>query len=454
VKKTFLALAGFSFFILYFFSNLTVWENISVSMLIYFLLEFIDDMGNRIVIMDFAILLAIFTCLVMPAIFYHEYTRSFPLAQLWVKYMPIESDEYFSFAVPAVIMLILGLRFPIAKLKINKRPAVYIDNVKRRLVKSPNLGLILIAIGAVSGFLDFLSPSSLKQVFFLLDNLTYVGVFYVIYSPNKYKKYVVPGVLLVMIAQTVATGMFGEFVYILACSVVLMILGKKLSFSFKLSCCLVGIAMIVILQSIKTDYRERTWAKNGGGGDAIYYAQLIGNRIIDPSAIVDPTKLFFIAVRMNQGWLVAVTMNKVPRKYPYANGETIWNSVAASIVPRFIWQDKPKVGGAANLKRFWGYDIVGYSMNIGPMGEAYGNFGVIGGIIFMFFYGLFFNVMLSGILKMAEKRPTLILWLPFLFFYAIGIETDLLTTMGSLIKGLIFTWLVFKVFKIGIRIDL
>jgi hypothetical protein len=55
---------------------------------------------------------------------------------------------------------------------------------------------------------------------------------------------------------------------------------------------------------------------------------------------------------------------------------------------------------------------------------------------------------------MAERRPTIILWLPFLFFYAIGVETDLLTTMGSLVKGVMFTWIVFQVFRIGFRINL
>ena len=93
-------------------------------------------------------------------------------------------------------------------------------------------------------------------------------------------------------------------------------------------------------------------------------------------------------------------------------------------------------------------------MNLGPLGEAYANFEIAGGIFYMFLYGLFFNFVLSYLLKLSEKRPTIVLWLPFLFFYAISVETDLVTTMGSLIKGIFFTWLVFKVYRIGFRIDL
>jgi hypothetical protein len=274
-----------------------------------------------------------------------------------------------------------------------------------------------------------------------------------LYSPNKYKRIVTPSVVVLMLGQTVVSGMFGDFIFMLACSIVLIFLGNKISLYKKIAFALVGIFFLLVIQSIKSDYRKRNWIE-GGGADPAYFAELIGSRIGDPSSLVDPNEMFFAAVRMNQGWLVAVTMDKVPQKFPFADGETIWESVAASFVPRFLWKDKPEAGGKANLKRFWGYDIHGYSMGLGPLGEGYANFDRIGGIIYMFFYGLFFNLVLSIILKFSEKRPTLILWLPFLFFYAVVLETDLVTTMNSLVKGVFFTWLVFRFFRIAFRIDL
>jgi hypothetical protein len=178
------------------------------------------------------------------------------------------------------------------------------------------------------------------------------------------------------------------------------------------------------------------------------------NKIGKPEELFDANKLFFVSLRMNQGWLVATTMQRVPTYFDFAYGETIWQSVAAAIVPRFLWPDKPETGGKANLKRFWGFDLRGFSMNIGPLGEGYANFDVTGGIFYMFFYALFFNFMLTLVVRLTEKRPTIILWIPFLFFYAIVVETDLLTTMGSLIKGIIFTWIIFRAYRIAFRIDL
>jgi len=434
--------------------TLPPWENMSICLFIYFLLDFLAGLGKRIVILDLSVVIAALTCLVLPVIFYHTYTITNPLAKLWGKFMPLPSDEYFSFAVPAVIAMAIGYRVPVMRLNYSRNPKRYIDNAKEYLADKPKLGLILVCTGVVSGVVGIFMPAALKEVFFLAAHLTFVGVFYVIYSPSKKKRNIIIFALALMLGQTIATGMFGEMVFMLACSVVLILLGKKMSFPLKVGVATVAIFFLLVLQAVKVDYRQRTWFENTGA-DPAYFAELITEKTTNPSMLFDnPNKLFFVAVRANQGWLVARTMNHVPSDYPFADGETIWESVAASFVPRILWPDKPEAGGKANLKRFWGVSISGFSMNIGPMGEAYANFGVDGGIIYMFFYGLFFNIMMSIILKKAEKRPSLVLWVPFLFFYAIGVETDLLTTMGSLIKGVMFTAIAFWIFRTRFNIKL
>jgi hypothetical protein len=453
MKKYILLFCLAIFMLLIFTSALTTLESLGISFCIFFFLEFLHDLGKRIVILDISVLALFLTCIMMPVVFYHVYTRENHLARLWVKYMPISSDDYFSFAIPGILAMSLGQRIRIKKLRFRKTPSMYLENVKRSLKSNPAIGISLIGIGLVSGFLDFLAPASIKQIFYLAEHLTFVGVFYIIYSPYQYKRFIVPGVILLMLAQVVATGMFGEMIYILACSVTLMLLGTKVTFRTKLGFALIGIFMIVVLQSIKMEYRKESWM-SGRGGDAVYFASLIANRVSDVSTLMDADNMFFTATRMNQGWLVAVTMKRVPARYPYGYGETIWQSVAAAFIPRFIWPEKPNAGGKANLKRYWGFIIVGYSMNIGTLGEAYANFGTLGGIAYMFLYGLFFNFFLSSILKMAEKRPTIMLWLPFLFFYSISVETDLYTTMGALIKSMIFTWIIFKIYEIGFHLKL
>jgi hypothetical protein len=442
----------FTFYIT-FFTPFTFWETISIGLFFFFFLEFLYRLGNKVVVLDLIIISAVFTWLFMPAIFYHVYPKENLLAKHWKRYMPISSIDYFSFAVPSTLTMIVGLRLPLGKLSINRNPQTYIENVKKVLLSQPNTGLILIATGIISSFLNFLSPESLQQVFYLLAHLTYVGFFYVLYSPNKYKRIIVPSVIVLLLAQALATGMFGDMIYMMALMFTLAIFGKKISFNRKLSFALIAFIFVIVLQSVKADYRKRSW-QEGSGTDPLYFGELITDKISSPSTLLDPDKLFFVAVRFNQGWLAAYTMKMVPEKHPFANGETIWQSVLASLAPRFLWPDKPISGGKENLKRFWGYNIKGYSMNIGPEAEGYANFGVAGGIIYMFFYGIFFNLLLLIILKQSEKRPSLILWLPFMFIYVISVETDLLTTMNAIIKTSIFTLIVFRAFKTLFRIEL
>src|ERR1700761_5276098 len=96
--------------------TLPPWENISICLFVYFLLDFLAGLGNRIVILDLSLIIAALTCLVVPVIFYHVYTHDNPLAKMWGKYMHVPSDEYFSFAVPSVIAMAIGYRLPLMRL--------------------------------------------------------------------------------------------------------------------------------------------------------------------------------------------------------------------------------------------------------------------------------------------------------------------------------------------------
>src|SRR6185312_4078110 len=223
--------------------------------------------------------IAALTCLVLPVIFYHTYTITNPLARLWGKFMPLPEDEYFSFAFPAVVAMATGYRMPVLRLN-------------------------LVCSGVVSGVVGIFMPAALKEVFFLAAHLTFVGVFYVIYSPSKKKRNIIIFVLALMLGQTIATGMFGEMVFMLACSVVLILLGKKMSFPLKVGVAVVAIFFLLVLQAVKVDYRQRTWYENTGA-DLSYYAELTTEKTTNPSMLFDnPNKLFFVAVRANQGWLV------------------------------------------------------------------------------------------------------------------------------------------------------
>jgi len=116
-------------------------------------------------------------------------------------------------------------------------------------------------------------------------------------------------------------------------------------------------------------------------------------------------------------------------------------------VPRFMWADKPMAGGAANMQYYAGYTIKGYTVNIGPLGEAYGSFGVTGGIIFMMVLGAFIRFAYGAVFRLAGRFPLLVFWLPVLFYQVTySGENDTLQILNSLMKSAFFIWLLYKAF--------
>jgi len=90
-------------------------------------------------------------------------------------------------------------------------------------------------------------------------------------------------------------------------------------------------------------------------------------------------------------------------------------------------------------------------MGASLLGEGYANFGYTGAIVFMFVIGLFYRFALNTIYKIADKYPTVILWIPLIFLQVVKAESDLLRVLNHLVKAslLVFLiyWVCYKVFK-------
>lgn len=421
-------------------AKLMMEEIISIGLFVFFLLDFIDSIGKTYNILDIPILLALFQCILMPSIVYHIYNEDAMVVAL--KYdMGVSAEVYYGFMFPAIISLIIGLKLP--SLLQSSYGLQFINAVKSTseyLKGKGNIGILMIVIGFVSGFLQIFIPGDLQYVAYLFGKLLYVGVLYTYFSDAKNRTWYLVGGIVAVLANSLAQAMFGELVYLLALSVILVLLGRKVSNKLKYGIATVGFLFVIVLQSIKSDYRDVAWLGKTEQGNTEAFVTLFMDRLSSPSQFFDLTVMFPTVNRFNQGMIVGKVMVYIPKEKPFAEGETIFTSLAASFIPRLLWPDKPTSGGHYNMERFTGFKIEGYSMNVSPMGEAYGNFGVGGGIVFMLIYGLFFSVFILILLKVIKKTPTLILWFPVLFLNSIQIETDILMCVNSLLKNLLFIW--------------
>jgi hypothetical protein len=420
--------------------NLMIQEVLGIGMFTYYLLNFIDSIGKSYNPLDIPILLALFQCMVMPTIVYSVYNDQAVVIAL--KYdMSVTAETYFGFMFPAILLFIFGIKLPqltISNYQQKFFSAVY--NTKQYLAGKGNMGILLMIIGVVVGFMQVFIPGDLRYVAYLFSKLLYVGVLYVYFSDLKSRNLYLLGGVIFILLQAVAMAMFGELVFTLALGVMLLFLGKRISSFLKFGITLVGFVFLLLIQSIKVDYRAIAWSGQSEQGDTKAFFSLLLDRIQTPQQFFEWGTMFPMVVRANQGMIVGKVMVHVPANEPFAEGETIFTTLAASFVPRILWPDKPKAGGHENMLRFTGYKIEGYSMNISPMGEAYANYGVNGGITFMFFYGLFFSLVILLLLNIIKKRPTLILWFPTIFLNSIQMETDILMCVNSLIKNLLFVW--------------
>jgi hypothetical protein len=420
------------------------------------LFGFIKRLSKKFVFLDIIILLATIQYLLSPYIAYTVFNKSNDLALLWDTYMKLPQNEYFGFVLPASLLFFIGLKFPL-NYETRISDQVFIANAKLYLFSKGYISIVLLFMGVIFTFLTPLLPKILQGFSYYFAQLTYIGVFYALFSNFKNKYLVVSVAVMLTLLQTINTGMYGELVFWSLLISTLKLMDYDFALYKKIIFLIFGVFFIFLIQSIKADYRSKTWSAGGvRDGDAGYFGELVLDNLKDPFKIFEPNRLFGMANRMNQGGLIAQTMNYVPKHEPFANGETIIKACLASLVPRILWPDKPESGGRDMIVRFLGApDDLEFSYNISPMGEAYVNFGKFGGSIFMFFYGLFFNMILVNILRISLKIPSLVLWLPILFIGPIhSIEGDVSSALNSLVKAGLFSWMIYFSFRLLFKIRL
>jgi hypothetical protein len=96
----------------------------------------------------------------------------------------------------------------------------------------------------------------------------------------------------------------------------------------------------------------------------------------------------------------------------------------------------------------------GTSMGLSSLGDAYINYGLTGGCIFMFLLGVFYNSILLSFYKNSQTYPILILFTSIVFYYPIRPDCELQTILGHIIKSCFLIYLMIQFFKNSLRFSL
>jgi hypothetical protein len=428
--------------------------SITIGILAATFVDFLWHLGKKIRPLDVLILSAVVSYLLSPAIMYSIGEDSWYIG---FNKMVVSAETYFKVAFPGTIALIAGVYFPTKGGAINHKEAL--ASIEAWLRNNQEVGIKLFWIGCAFNLMLPLVPAALSLPFVFGSLLIYAGGLYTFFSGHEKRVQYLTGMFLFPIVKSLKYGMFTELVF-MGLFVILMILMKyHISILKKIVIVFVGVVILLFIQSIKYEFRTRTWYdmnSTGLGARATVFQELMGDRFSNPAILYNNLMLSGVLDRTNQGSLTALAIRYVPEFEPFAKGETIFGAIVASLVPRFLWPDKPRIGGEENMRRFTGFELSGStSMDIGQLGDAYVNFGAWGGAAFLFVYGLIFNLITSRLFQASTtSTPAILLWIPVFFAGCIQVESSVLSVFGHLSKVFLFyagiKWAIKKYMKLDI----
>jgi|GEM_PF-1251602 len=308
-----------------------------------------------------------------------------------------------------------------------------------------NATLLLLAGGAFSWLTLPYWPAGLRLLpAFGFWSLLSVAPLYLMFTGGWRAWAALIGLVVIIVVYTIEHTVFGGTLFafwMLACG---YFLKNNTPFVWRVATWAAAALMVVALLSFKFEYRETVLSETRTTDRLQQFMRVAATRLSDPTQNPGWRRAL---LRLDQGHISGKVLAHVPAHTPFVHGETIWTAVRCIFIPRLISPDKPKSGGAVSYPRFTGEALrPDISKNIGQFAEAYVNFGPFGGVICIFFYGLLIRLSYEGVRTLQHVYPPALLWLPFLFFRMLSVETDFLTTLNHLTKGGIFVLVAVWVF--------
>jgi hypothetical protein len=409
-----------------FFTDYDYFVVLALSFSFNSLLTYLHTIGKKINILELTVLMFSIQLLFVPAITYI----------INPGFIPLQPDEYFGYVLPAIIAYYLGTEAVFYK---NLSHTALLKKAQEFLVGKEVIAYALTGLGLVGLLVVPIAPSSIRNIAFMLASLHFVAVIYGYYSGGRTRYIILLVATVAILIRTAQTGLFWELYAwsVLWLSIIGMSLKWVKGWLFKVTLVLIGALVINLIQSVKFEYRKMTWGdtvSQESASTALLW-KLMSDRLERPEQVFNVEQSVETSNRL-QANLLCEAMIYVPRYTPYS-GKALLDLVAA-FIPRFLWEDKPTTGGAQNAYNYTFQQLDESAIDITILGVAYVSFGVLGGILFMFSYGLLLNYVFQLVIKLSDQRPTLILWLPFIFYSALKIEFDLLNSWGGIVIASVF----------------
>jgi len=407
-----------------------LWTTIGVILSGLIALRFISQLGKSLPILELMLFIAAAQWIIGPLIEYNA-------PSLHYKYfMYVDQQRYMSYVVPAFGAFALAVLLGISSLKDSTIPLDRLKHFKE-------YGITIFVIGVFFDLIGSSLPAGLAFFAFIISNFKFAGAIILFFSDDQRLKPIFYASLVFLLFRAIQSTMFHDFILWTAFFYMFWALQFKPSRQKIVATLLIGAFSLTTLQTMKYAYRQQVW--NGYSGSKIeLFTGLVVDAILLDGADQELLDGELNKVRLNQGWIISAIIDEMPQRTDFLKGETITDALSAAVLPRFLNPNKTKAGGQENFRRFTGLELgEGTSMGISIIGEAYGNYGKNGGVVFMGIWGLFLSVFWNMVFKKTATNIVLLAFLPLLFLQVIKAETELVVVLNHLIKATIVVYLFF-----------
>ena len=363
--------------------------------------------------------------------------------------MKVPEEVYFEYALPAVICFISGLHINAGRLKGEQLNQNAIENF---VDSSGDLSYWFIGIGFFSSVAAGFFSSELVFIFYLLSSFKFIGAFMLLLSGKQLKTGAIVLVFGSIVASSLTNAMFHDLLTWMIMIGAVIAIKYKPNMRLKVIVTVGFILLVIVIQQLKGDYRKEAWGGGEGGLDTF---EEVYNKKQSEKGVFNFKSLAASNIRINQGFIVTNIMNNVPARVPFANGEELYQILEAAFLPRILAPNKLNAGERTIFMKYSGMRIrQGTSMGLSSIGDAYINFGVLGGCTFMFFLGLFYSFILNSFYYYSKCYPILLLFVPLVFYYPIRPDCELQTILGHVLKSCFLIYLMIQFFKNTFRFSL
>jgi hypothetical protein len=394
---------------------------------------------ERLAVMAFLPQLAVLMLWVMPALQYQleAWHGAFDGMR-----MAVDAGTYFGVAIPGVLAVGWAFFVPLPHGDLDER--AILDRALASVAARPWVLGVLAAVGLAALWLGVRVPAGLNFPVYLARCMSYVLAILLALLPALPRRGLWLGTLGTVLAlDAVRTAMFGEALTTVLVALLFAVFYYRWPvWKLALGQILLFLALCWLL-SFKYHYRQAKTA------DMPLTTQLatLGRVAWQASVDVDgfEQRVDGVVARLSQGANTSVILSYVPDRQPFVHGATIRDAVLSAAVPRMLWPDKPRAGGAEHIRRFMGIEHLPYSINLGVVGESYVNYGRQWGFVgFLMAYVLVFRGLYVWWMGQSRRWPGLLLLLPVVFFVVNWVEMDVNIVLNHVVKaGVFFYVLVF-----------